>query len=254
MRRGAIGQIRRGKLAFAAEVRSLAHVLGQTVGRDVPGHLRRRRSATSAAALTYTMPPSAALARSPRWSAIAASPPRGSAASLPAGSRSARWSGPAGRTPAAAPRSPGTGARRGQASAPRVESVSLVVASFGDDLRAGHCQVRPAVEVAAKATSPRAAPGHTPRCWGVRSDPEHTVSARAGRHCLLRSRGIGSLYYLAYASTHVEFIDEGALWALVAFTIFASTVIHGLTATSAVGRLDPAADGDCEAGEPASPS
>jgi uncharacterized phage protein (TIGR02218 family) len=33
MRRGAIGQIRRGKLAFAAEVRSLAHVLGQTVGR-----------------------------------------------------------------------------------------------------------------------------------------------------------------------------------------------------------------------------
>ena len=43
-----------------------------------------------------------------------------------------------------------------QASAPRVESVSLVVAWFGDDLRAGHCQVRPAVEVAAKATSPRA--------------------------------------------------------------------------------------------------
>ena len=33
MRRGAIGQIRRGRLAFAAEVRSLAHVLGQTVGR-----------------------------------------------------------------------------------------------------------------------------------------------------------------------------------------------------------------------------
>ncbi len=33
MRRGAIGQIRRGRLAFVAEVRSLAHVLGQTVGR-----------------------------------------------------------------------------------------------------------------------------------------------------------------------------------------------------------------------------
>lgn len=33
MRRGAVGQIRRGKLAFVAEVRSLAHVLGQTVGR-----------------------------------------------------------------------------------------------------------------------------------------------------------------------------------------------------------------------------
>ncbi|MGB0498795.1 MAG: DUF2163 domain-containing protein [Rubricella sp.] len=33
MRRGAIGQIRRGRLSFIAEVRSLAHVLGQTVGR-----------------------------------------------------------------------------------------------------------------------------------------------------------------------------------------------------------------------------
>jgi len=33
LRRGAIGQIRRGQLAFVAEVRSLAHVLGQTVGR-----------------------------------------------------------------------------------------------------------------------------------------------------------------------------------------------------------------------------
>ena len=33
MRRGAIGQLRRGRLAFVAEVRSLAHVLGQTVGR-----------------------------------------------------------------------------------------------------------------------------------------------------------------------------------------------------------------------------
>jgi uncharacterized phage protein (TIGR02218 family) len=35
MRRGAIGQVRRGRLAFVAEVRSLAHVLNQTVGRTV---------------------------------------------------------------------------------------------------------------------------------------------------------------------------------------------------------------------------
>lgn len=33
LRRGAIGQIRRGRLHFVAEIRSLAHVLGQTVGR-----------------------------------------------------------------------------------------------------------------------------------------------------------------------------------------------------------------------------
>lgn len=58
-------------------------------------------------------------------------------------------------------------------------------------------------------------------------------------------RGIGSLYYLGYASTHVEFIDEGPLWAVVAFTIFASTVIHGLTATATVDMLDrERGDGD----------
>ena len=33
LRRGAVGQIRRGRMAFVAEVRSLAHVLSQTVGR-----------------------------------------------------------------------------------------------------------------------------------------------------------------------------------------------------------------------------
>jgi uncharacterized phage protein (TIGR02218 family) len=33
LRRGAIGQIRRGRVAFVAEVRSLAHLLGQAVGR-----------------------------------------------------------------------------------------------------------------------------------------------------------------------------------------------------------------------------
>ncbi|WP_028031197.1 baseplate multidomain protein megatron, partial [Gemmobacter nectariphilus] len=41
-----------------------------------------------------------------------------------------------------------------QAMAPAVESVSLVVAWFGDDLRAGNCKVRPGVEVAAKTTTP----------------------------------------------------------------------------------------------------
>ncbi len=43
-----------------------------------------------------------------------------------------------------------------QSLAPAVESVSLVVAWFGDDLRAGNCKVRPGVEVAAKTTTPSA--------------------------------------------------------------------------------------------------
>jgi hypothetical protein len=40
-----------------------------------------------------------------------------------------------------------------QAMAPKVESVSLVVAWFGNDLRAGDCTIRPGVEVLEKTTS-----------------------------------------------------------------------------------------------------
>ncbi len=43
-----------------------------------------------------------------------------------------------------------------QSLAPAVESVSLVVAWFGDDLRAGNCKVRPGVEVSSKTTTPSA--------------------------------------------------------------------------------------------------
>ncbi len=41
-----------------------------------------------------------------------------------------------------------------QAALPNLESVSLVIAWFGDDLRAGHCNIRPCVEVASKTTTP----------------------------------------------------------------------------------------------------
>lgn len=47
-------------------------------------------------------------------------------------------------------------------------------------------------------------------------------------------RGIGSIYYLAYAAGHIEMINAPQLWAAVAFTIFASTLIHGLTAGTVV--------------------
>ena len=42
-------------------------------------------------------------------------------------------------------------------------------------------------------------------------------------------RGIGSLYYVGYATSHIEFVNESQLWALVAYTIFASAVLHGAT-------------------------
>ena len=37
IRRGAIGELRRGRMSFVVEVRSMAHVLGQTVGRVYQG-------------------------------------------------------------------------------------------------------------------------------------------------------------------------------------------------------------------------
>jgi NhaP-type Na+/H+ or K+/H+ antiporter len=49
-------------------------------------------------------------------------------------------------------------------------------------------------------------------------------------------RGIGSIYYLAYAGHHVDLVDEGALWATVAFTIIVSATVHGSTAGMAVER------------------
>ncbi|WP_133365125.1 cation:proton antiporter [Qipengyuania sediminis] len=50
-------------------------------------------------------------------------------------------------------------------------------------------------------------------------------------------RGIGSIYYLAYAGHHVELVNEETLWATVALTIVLSTVVHGLTAGIAVERV-----------------
>ena len=43
-------------------------------------------------------------------------------------------------------------------------------------------------------------------------------------------RGVGSVYYIAYASGNMQFVNEGEIWALVAFTIFVSATVHGLTA------------------------
>ena len=66
-------------------------------------------------------------------------------------------------------------------------------------------------------------------------------TALRGRERLVVSfygvRGIGSIYYLAYAGHHVQLVDEYALWATVAFTILVSTLTHGPTAGIAVERV-----------------
>ncbi|GAA2637710.1 cation:proton antiporter [Actinomadura fulvescens] len=52
-------------------------------------------------------------------------------------------------------------------------------------------------------------------------------------------RGIGSLFYVAYALGQADFgVAPRSLWAVVAFTVLASVFLHGLTSTPALAWLD----------------
>ena len=51
-------------------------------------------------------------------------------------------------------------------------------------------------------------------------------------------RGMGTLYYLAYAQTRADIAGIGVLWATAAFTILGSVVVHGVTAGRIMERLE----------------
>jgi NhaP-type Na+/H+ or K+/H+ antiporter len=51
-------------------------------------------------------------------------------------------------------------------------------------------------------------------------------------------RGIGSVYYLAFAAGQADFPEQRELWSTVAFAVVLSVVVHGVTATPAMRRLD----------------
>jgi NhaP-type Na+/H+ or K+/H+ antiporter len=51
-------------------------------------------------------------------------------------------------------------------------------------------------------------------------------------------RGLGSIYYLAYALNHAKFDDANLLWSTAGFIILVSIVLHGITVTPAMRRLD----------------
>jgi sodium/hydrogen antiporter len=53
-------------------------------------------------------------------------------------------------------------------------------------------------------------------------------------------RGIGSLYYLAYAVSAHAFEAPDELWRVIAITIVGSVVLHGIAATPTMHRLDDA--------------
>ena len=51
-------------------------------------------------------------------------------------------------------------------------------------------------------------------------------------------RGVGSVYYLAHALNETEFSGADALWAIVAFVILLSVVVHGVTAAPIMRHVD----------------
>lgn len=55
-------------------------------------------------------------------------------------------------------------------------------------------------------------------------------------------RGVGSLFYLAYAAGEADFSDLRWLWATTAFTIGLSVVVHGVLAKPAMDWLERRAD------------
>lgn len=73
-----------------------------------------------------------------------------------------------------------------------------------------------------------------------------------GDHVLTRSerltvsffgvRGVGSLYYLAYATGEADFAEHQLLWSTVAFTIALSVLVHGVWATPVMRWLENSRD------------
>jgi NhaP-type Na+/H+ or K+/H+ antiporter len=51
-------------------------------------------------------------------------------------------------------------------------------------------------------------------------------------------RGIGSFYYLAYGLNHGAFQHWGRLWAITGFVVICSILVHGITATPLMARID----------------
>ncbi|MDG4824306.1 cation:proton antiporter [Asanoa sp. WMMD1127] len=62
-------------------------------------------------------------------------------------------------------------------------------------------------------------------------------------------RGIGSFYYLAYATSHADFPGEPLLWATVGLAVIVSVVVHGIAATPVMSLLDRAGERTGETSE-----
>ena len=85
-------------------------------------------------------------------------------------------------------------------------------------------------------------------------DPVMTTASPRGERWAIAFfgvRGVGSIYYLAYASKEDAVLADDRLWSTVAFTIVASVLVHGVLATPVMSRLgrEPDATGLIERGQ-----
>jgi NhaP-type Na+/H+ or K+/H+ antiporter len=51
-------------------------------------------------------------------------------------------------------------------------------------------------------------------------------------------RGVGSVFYVAYALEAARFLEEGAVWRVVGLVVVGSIIVHGVTATPVMRFLD----------------
>ena len=51
-------------------------------------------------------------------------------------------------------------------------------------------------------------------------------------------RGVGSIYYLAFAAGEADVLGQDWLWSTVAFTVVASVVIHGVLSRPLMEAVD----------------
>jgi NhaP-type Na+/H+ or K+/H+ antiporter len=80
--------------------------------------------------------------------------------------------------------------------------------------------------------------GYTPAKMGRESlDPRECWAT-----AFFGVRGVGSLFYLAYAMGEADFGDHEQLWAIVAFTVTLSVLVHGIAATPVMKRLEAIAE------------
>lgn len=70
--------------------------------------------------------------------------------------------------------------------------------------------------------------------------PGRTGRRERGVIAFFGVRGVGSLFYIAYALQEGNFADADRLWAVVVLVVVSSIVVHGVTATPVMASVDAA--------------